>query len=356
MTRVLVTSVGGCPAIDVVRCPCRDATLTLVGADAGAWGRELGRRICDEVVGLPSASVDPGGFVDALTEASRGMDFVFLCQDPEIEAVARMGVGLDTPSALPPVTVLPNLLDKEATRRVARADELFPRTVALERDDVARAVHDVRLPAWLRPRTGSGGAGSLKVETAEDALGWISYWERRGREVAWVLHEYLPGRNLNWSGVFARGALVAAGTLLRHSYLLASVSPSGISGQARWLESVVDEAAATASERVVRALDAQPHGVYSVDLKEDLEGRPRVTEVNARLAGRPLLLAAAGVNLPLAALRALSGRDPGDALEPGGCRAGVHMYRQVDVDPLVGPAPREGADDVTASSRSTTLA
>ncbi len=45
MTRVLVTSAGGCPAIDVVRCLRRDATLTLVGADAGAWGRELGRRI-----------------------------------------------------------------------------------------------------------------------------------------------------------------------------------------------------------------------------------------------------------------------------------------------------------------------
>jgi hypothetical protein len=58
-----------------------------------------------------------------------------------------------------------------------------------------------------------------------------------------------------------------------------------------------------------------------------------VTEVNPRLAARPWLYTNAGVNLPLAAIRALTDQPVGDALT--GWQVGLHLHRQLDIDPVI---------------------
>jgi carbamoyl-phosphate synthase large subunit len=150
-----------------------------------------------------------------------------------------------------------------------------------------------------------------------------------------MIQEFLPGRNLNWSAVYADGTLVASAAMERLQYLLGNVAPSGVTGQVKLCATVVDERIAQISDQVVRAIDPTPHGIYSVDLRENEDGNPRVTEINPRLAGRPWLFANAGANLPLAAVRTLRGHEIGDAIEPGGLRAGVQLYRHVDIEPLL---------------------
>jgi hypothetical protein len=61
-----------------------------------------------------------------------------------------------------------------------------------------------------------------------------------------------------------------------------------------------------------------------------------VTEINPRLAGRPWLYTHAGVNLPLAAVRGLTGRPLGDAVSDQGLEDGLVMYRQIDIEPVIG--------------------
>ena len=119
MTRVLVTSIGGSPGIDVARCLRRDPSVHIVGADANAWGRQLGQRLCDEVIPLPSARADAVAWLDAVVDASRGVDFVFLGLDLEIEALAEAGTPLPVATALAPMHVLPLLVDKAKTERAA---------------------------------------------------------------------------------------------------------------------------------------------------------------------------------------------------------------------------------------------
>lgn len=58
----------------------------------------------------------------------------------------------------------------------------------------------------------------------------------------------------------------------------------------------------------VKAVTSTPHGVFGIDIKEDLNGIPKVTEINAgRFYTTSHFLARAGVNMPDMAFRAAQG-------------------------------------------------
>lgn len=340
--RVLVTGIGGSIGIDVARSLRRDPGLRIVGADGSPWGRRIAERLCDEVAGIPRADLDPQGFLRALAAIieDRRIDFTFVNPDPELEA---LGVLEELPPGLHPLPAaseLPLCLDKAATANRAAAaglEELFPATRRVEaRESLERAFDELQPPLWLRATTGPGGRGSLPVETLEEARGWIAYWQRRGWRHSWVVQELLPGRNFNWTGLYVDGDCVAEAAMERLSYFLSAPAVSGISGQVALCATVSPQGFRDRADRVVRALAPKPNGFYSVDLREDRKGEPRITEINPRLAGRPWLYTQAGVNFPLAAVRRLSGEETGDALSPRGLDLGLHLYRQLDVEPVVG--------------------
>ena len=110
---------------------------------------------------------------------------------------------------------------------------------------------------------------------------------------------------------------------------------TGISGQTAHGITVDAKVYEEVSDAAIRKLSSNPEGIYSVDLRLDVQGRPRITEISARLAGRPALLAAAGTNLPLAVVRLHAGAPVGDAIHESGPRLGVRMHRQIDVEPLL---------------------
>ncbi len=332
--RILVTSAASSPGIDITRSLRLDRTLEIVGADASEPGRLMAARLCDRVVELPAAAADPAAYAEALDGACRDVDFLFVSLDAEVEALVGIGHVPDCPTAVP-FDRAAVLLDKTATT-AALPEALAPATERVEdAAALAAALERLRLPAWLRPARGTSGQASLRVDDAEDGRLWMELWGRRGLAGEWMVQEYLPGRNLNWTGLFRRGELLCAAAMERLRYLLGNVSVSGVTGQVSLCETVAEPAFARAAEEAVRALAPDPSGLYSVDLRGDARGRPRVTEVNPRPAGRPWLYTLAGVNLPLAACRALTGGDVGDAVREGGPEIGVRLHRQIDVEPVV---------------------
>jgi len=345
MTTVLVTGLGGSIAIDVCRSLRRDPSIRLVGCDANPWGIRQAGHLVDVAVAVPRGDRDPAGFHAALCEliGAHAVDFAFVNPDPELEALAGLGRPLPCADAMPPLDTVGITLDKARTvaRCGAALADAFPATVELTGEaDLDAAFARLEPPLWMRSAVGAGGRGSLIVDTADEARAWMRYWDRRGKGYQWVVQELLPGANVNWTGIYAHGRLVATAAMERLRYFLGGVTASGVSGQVSECATVDPDGYREVSDRVVRALDAEPHGIYSVDLRHDRRGRPLVTEVNPRLAGRPWLYSNAGVNLALAAVRALGhGADPGDAIEPGGLRPGIHLYRQLDIDPVIGPPP-----------------
>ncbi len=339
--RVLVTSVGGSPALDTVRCLREDPSIVIVGADASAPGRHLGGAVCDEVHEIPRADREPEAYIDALERLSAGCAAAFVTLDVEVEALTRTGRRPEKIVNVPPQEVLPVLLDKAKTEAAARDTGLFPATeLVADADGLSGAL--ARLPtkrAWLRPSQGASGAGAIAIESVDEGRAWMAFWTRRGVKGSWMLQEFLPGRNLNWTAIFDRGELVATAQMERVEYFLASVAPGGVTGQVRRARTVDVPASAAAAETVVRAVCPVPHGMFSVDLREDERGRPRLNEINPRPAGRGWLMAKAGANLALALVRLRAGQPVGDAVAPGGCRVGLEFVRQMDMEPVFYDAP-----------------
>jgi len=340
VTTVLITGIGGSICIDVCRSLRADSSLRIVGGDASEWGLRIGERLCDDVVTLPRSARDAAAFASALDEviADVGADFAFVNPDFELEALGEVGTNPCCAHAIPPPDVTAATLDKSATVARAGADaaELFPRGIELTgADDVDRAFAELTAPLWLRCSIGAGGKGSLAVANADEARAWIAYWTARGWHGTWLAQELLPGRNLNWTGLYVDGALVVETAMIRLAYFLGDAAPSGVSGQVARCATIDPAQCSSDSDRVVRAVDPRPHGLYSVDLREDADGHALITEINPRLAGRPWLYTCAGVNLPLAAMRALTGAPVGDAISPNGLEIGLHLHRQLDVEPTI---------------------
>jgi carbamoyl-phosphate synthase large subunit len=339
MKTILITGIGGSIGIDVARSLRKDPGLRLIGCDCSDWGRRQAAHLVDEIVALPRADRGEQAFLDALSAAIErtNTDFAFVNPDPELETLAAIDAALPCASSMPPIETVGITLDKARTVAKTELPGAFPESVALRSDeDLARCFREMAPPLWMRSAVGPGGRGSLTVETADEARAWITYWRRRGRDYDWLVQEYLPGRNLNWTGLYVRGEFVLSAAMERMRYFLGDAAASGVSGQVSLCATVDSSDFEATCHDVVRALDTTPHGLYSVDLRCDRQGVAKVTEVNPRLAGRPWLYTNAGINLPLAAARALCDVPVGDAVSPDGLRIGLHLHRQLDIDPVVG--------------------
>jgi hypothetical protein len=79
------------------------------------------------------------------------------------------------------------------------------------------------------------------------------------------------------------------------SYHVVAGVPSGVSSTAALAKIVHDPIALRVSIEAIRALDRDASGVFFVDIKEDLHGEPRITEINAgRFANVPTIHDASG--------------------------------------------------------------
>lgn len=346
-TAVLVTGAGGPLGVNVTRSLRRGGgagALRLVGTDANRWHLPLS--LCDVTYKIPPAR-ERDAYAAALREiAARETIRAIIPTHPvEVRAIAELGAsGLlpEVGTALPRPEVLAVADDKAATQqRLERAGVPVPRTRLLQSPGDIDAVYAEYAGAggdlvWIRgsgaPGLGIGGA-ALPCRDPEVARAWVEHHRGWGQMAA---SEYLPGANLSWIGAFSRGVLLAAGARERLEYVLPHVAPSGVTGAPAVGRTIRSAAVADIGERAVRGLDDSPHGVYFVDLKEDVAGVPRVTEINAGRCGTTVEhYSEAGFNFPRLLARMALGEkidplpDPNRAIE-----ADVYWVRTLDCGPV----------------------
>jgi carbamoyl-phosphate synthase large subunit len=231
--------------------------------------------------------------------------------------------------------------DKHALNRfLAHRDIPVPPTLPVARlariDAIFRRLGPP--PLWCRIRTGSNSRGAAPVATPAQARSWIRYWaDMRGvPPTDFTLSEYLPGRDFACLMVWRDGTMILAKTCERLSYFFARSQPSGRSSMAGLSKTVADARVVEVCRRAIRALDARASGVFSVDLKEDARGEPRITEINAgRLIAQAILLDRAGKhNLTLTYARLALG-EPVSIREEYDAPEDHYFVRNVDAEPLV---------------------
>ena len=213
------------------------------------------------------------------------LDLIIPTDDSDVENLSRARKRLGEYLFLPDESVLKICRDKYRLISLLRrngidAPETYP---VRDLKNVSRIFQQLRpgRPLWCRIRSGAGALGALPVQTPEQARGWIKYWKEM-RDVpvsAFVISEYLPGRDFGCQSVWKDGRLVLIKTYERLSYLGMGSQPARVSSVAALAKTVFEAKVVDTCVRAIKLLDARASGVFNVDLKEDVRGAPCITEI-----------------------------------------------------------------------------
>jgi carbamoyl-phosphate synthase large subunit len=284
--RVLITGMGGPSGISILRGIAGEPDLEVVSADLDPYAAGLYLVGADRRTLLPRG--DDPGFVDALLDVAVRLRarLIVPTVDSELPGVARArdrfqesGIGLVVAS---PET-LSTCLDKWVLHGRCRATVRVPETWLVDERFDPEAPP---LPVIVKPRSGSGSRGIRLITARED----LRALPPDGTQ---LVQEHLPGAEYSLDVLAASDGQVAA--VVPRERLKVD---SGIAITGRTLH---DERLETYGRTVAGLIGLTT--VANVQVKLDTTGEPALLEVNPRFPGTMPLTIAAGINMPLLAIR-----------------------------------------------------
>ncbi len=353
---VLLTGIGGNTAQGIARSLLHHSgEFRLIGTDSDKFNLRLGSKYVSKAYLVPKAR-HVEDYIDELNRIVRqeSVDLIIPSPDIEVYTVSKYRGEINTETFLPSHRAVETAQDKWLTYQRLKGRAPQPGTVLVEDDgSIDEAFSTYGPPIWLRTRRGAGGSRSFLAQRPGHAAFWVEYWDGYGEFLA---SEFLRGRNLSWTGLYYKGSLVTSAGYHRVRYLMSHVSPTGVTGNVNVGITIHSQALNLAAERAVAALDPEPHGVYTVDAKEDSEegGVPRVTEVNAgRFHMSFYVYTVAGLNMPYYYVKAALGEPFDKPARRNALSPGVVTVRGVDNEPAMLIASRmETSGPARAGGRS----
>lgn len=338
MRRILVTGAGGSPSANFVHSlRLAPEPFHVVGTDTSAYHLELAP--VDARYLLPRA--DDPAYLDELNAVveAEGVELVHPQPEQEVLFLAREHERVGAATFLPRAATVEICQDKATfAARMADAGLATPRFSRAEDEesllDATASILDQRGQAWVRAVRGAGARASLPVSRPEQAAAWARYWiESHGLAYRdFMVSEFLPGREFAFQSVWRDGELVTSAARERLEYVFGHLMPSGQSSSPSVARTVHRGDVNEIASQAVLAVDERASGVFCVDLKEDEDGRPLVTEINAgRFFTTSNFLAEAGANMPYTYVQLALGETPGglarfDAVEPD-----LYWVRMIDM-------------------------
>ncbi len=283
--RLLVTGAGGGPGNNLIRSlRAGDPAFFIVGCHHDRF--YLKKSWADRSY-LVSDATAPR-WLDELRRIIRieRIDLLVPTADRDVSAVSRLRGKIPCRILLPRRAVVQLCQDKYEVSAFLRARGVpAPLTYPVDDLDRLEVLFQQLGPGpfrWCRVRSGSGSKGALPVKSPAQARSWIRYWEEmRGVPAdSFTLCEYLPGRDFGCQSLWHDGTLILAKTFERLSYFAGENQPSGVSSVASLAKSVLAPRVVEVCKAAVRALDPKTSGLYCVDLKENADGIPCITDVN----------------------------------------------------------------------------
>lgn len=135
---------------------------------------------------------------------------------------------------------------------------------------------------WIKLRRGSGSMASLPVRNKEEATNWVSWWvNHRGQEESnFLVCDLLPGRDFAVQSIWRDGTCVLIKAVQRLSYIFAKNMPQNSSSSPSIAMQIYDKEVIDTCIKAITAINNKANGIWSIDLKEDQYGIPRVNEIN----------------------------------------------------------------------------
>lgn len=221
---------------------------------------------------------------------------------PEVEVLYWAKHPFNVPHITPPADFCELAISKRKLFNLLEGTGLVPTSVDLSREDAFDDNYKLPLefPMWVRDASAgtASGKGSFKANNITELRAWVMI--NTGID-NFQISEFCPGGNYGVLCLFEHGKLLKLAIAERLEYIMAKVAVSGITGntsKGRFLnDEHVKQQALDAIDRVCKATNSVMHGVVVVDMKADVNGIAKVTEINIRYVAYNCLLASAGFNL-----------------------------------------------------------
>jgi len=282
MKQVLITGAGGPAGINfVMSLRIAPEKMMLTGTEADEYFLHLAST--DKKYLIPKANEE--GYVERLNEIIREekVEFVHPQPDVEVAVVSEKREKLEANVFLPSKKTIRACQDKLESADLWRKKDV-PVAKVLElrsESDIDKAFEEFGKPIWIRARHGAGGKGSTPAYNRDTASSWVKYWKARNMGWKFIAQENLPGRNIGFHSIWKEGELVTSMARERLEYIYPHLAPSGITGTPAVQKTIHEDAVNQIGTESVVAIDPNFNGIACVDLKENKEGVPCVTEINA---------------------------------------------------------------------------
>ena len=276
--------------------------------------RIIGTDVCDNWFGLHEALFDKiykVANIDNASEYSAQIRTICSTEEidlaivtPEKEVLFWTQNGFEISVTLPPPGLANSASDKRKLYDLLGPTGLVPGFAIHQRSDLlghnAESIVGGEYPLWIRDfSVGSdSGKGALKVNGIDEVQAWVVLNRNIGE---FMLSEFLPGRNYAYCMLFDDDRLLKSCGYERLEYFMGSVAPSGITGNISRGRLVNEKQVRINAEMAVREIARQTGekitGLLTVDLREDENGIPLVTEINIRHTAATSAYAAGGCNM-----------------------------------------------------------
>jgi carbamoyl-phosphate synthase large subunit len=282
MKRILVTGAGGPAGVNfIMSLKIAPEKTFVVGTEASIYFIHL--IPTDKKYLVPNAA-EPG-YIARLSEIiqEERIEFVHAQPDVEVAAISENREKLKAKVFLPSRDTIRVCQDKLESAKVWEKSNIpVAKFLELQNErDVDQAFEELGNPIWIRARHGAGGRGSTLACNKETAHAWIKYWKSRGMNWQFIAQEYLPGRNIGFHSLWKNGELIVSMARERIEYIYPNLAPSGVTGTPSVQRTIHDDYVNDVGTKAVLAIDKNFTGIACVDLKENKDGIPCVTEINA---------------------------------------------------------------------------
>jgi len=341
---ILINGIGGPTPRSVAR-TLKKSTIDyhIIGTDCDRLAVSLYQNeIFDNTFLIPKAG-EPN-YWEAIEEILEKNEIELAIVLPELEVIEwskRLEEQVELPcrSLIPSYSLAKLLIDKAQMTKILEPKGLVPPSVSLNGNlnNTEEIKNVIGYPFWIRSTTGSSGLGSLLVNNQLELENWVRI---NSKVEEFLASEYLPGRNLACKMLYFEGKLIRAAIGERVNYIMSKVAPSGVTGNTSFgrllNEPEVFKIGSKAMDILFGYAGAKKHGFFTVDLKEDKNGKPLVTEVNIRHVAFTGCFAEAGANFAEDTIRLLNNDPTFDRefklyeFEPG-----TIFLRDVDSLPIV---------------------
>jgi len=278
--KILVTGAGGTAGVNFIRSITLSNKYYVIGTERNKYHTLFPN--VKKMETIPNHS-DPL-YITQLKKIlkNNSVDFLHPQPTPEMHMIAKNRESLDVKTVLPRTEIV--TMSKLDQQRVLEKQSVpVAKTIVLESDsDLSEIKDKITFPVWVRAKRGAGGRLSNKCSSVEEVMHWIRLCVMQGKASVqdFIIQEFLGGRDIAYDSIWYQGKLVASYCRERLEYPFSNLTPSGITGTPTVAKIVHEKKMNSVAESAIKAIDSNPHGCYSVDMKEN-GGVPTITEVDS---------------------------------------------------------------------------